>query len=398
MLARARPLAYSSAMSNRPVIDARTGTSSCAWWAVALLVLACSSNTTQDDSSTAAGSAGADAASEAEPRGGSGGASATDVSGGTDSGGGSETGGSGEVGGGTGASGGTHGDGGSPTGGSDGKGGSATGGTDSGGGSPTGGSDGDGGSVAGGSGGTGGVATGGSDGTGGYPGVPTIEEIPIVEGIGQCEPPCGITLENNDAYVGGAEGASLLFDFEAGEVTLRNDPENATATQQTVMMFTWEPGDYGFGIWTTGPFWFVFTENYEYDYGYSVWTDVQMRSQLTNPDTGDTVIVIYSFDAEHAVRIHEARVPRCDPNGSGPCQNPDDCPHVESGATELLSSACSACYERIVACSAANCADTCPGQGGNACMMCETDAGCHTEFMQCSGLDYMPPATLTLPG
>jgi hypothetical protein len=33
----------------------------------------------------------------------------------------------------------------------------------------------------------------------------------------------------------------------------------------------------------------------------------------------------------------------------------------------------------------------------NGRMMSQTESGCHTEFMDCAGIDYLPPGTLTLP-
>jgi hypothetical protein len=66
-------------------------------------------------------------------------------------------------------------------------------------------------------------------------------------------------------------------------------------------------------------------------------------------------------------------------------------------AAEKLSAECSGCYADFLSCVSMGCATECPGQGGNACMTCETDHDCHSAFMACSGLDHMPRGTLTWP-
>ena len=112
---------------------------------------------------------------------------------------------------------------------------------------------------------------------------------------------------------------------------------------------------------------------------------------------GALVMVVYSFSPDNTVRIHEAEIPRCDPQGAGVCENAGDCPGVETAATSELSAACSACYDLVADCSGEHCSGVCPGDGTGVCMQCETDAGCHTGFMECSGLHHLPPGSVTLP-
>jgi hypothetical protein len=179
---------------------------------------------------------------------------------------------------------------------------------------------------------------------------------------------------------------------------LRNDPENASENDQVILIFTWEDDDNGFSTWIRSPFWSVFSENYDYSEGYSVWTNERIRTQLFNQNTGQLAVVVYSFTDDHEVLIYDVHVPTCDAGApAGACTNVSDCPAVDAGATDLLSAVCAACYSELDACSASNCAGTCPGQGGNACMHCEIDAGCHTQFMDCAGLDFMPLDSLTFP-
>jgi hypothetical protein len=55
------------------------------------------------------------------------------------------------------------------------------------------------------------------------------------------------------------------------------------------------------------------------------------------------------------------------------------------------SAECGGCYDGIDACTAAYCAEDCAEDlAGNGCLRCQTDAGCHLEFMECSGLDFIP--------
>ncbi|MBN2194974.1 MAG: hypothetical protein JW751_19310 [Polyangiaceae bacterium] len=204
-------------------------------------------------------------------------------------------------------------------------------------------------------------------------------------------------MDPNDVYVGGAEGLTVFIDPTTGEALLTSDPAAASAGLEEVMSFSWEPGEYGYSAWVSSPSYWVFADNYVYDVEYSYATDTLMRAQIAVGEAHIPVIVVHSFGGEHGVRIHEIRVPSCNPTGEGPCQNASDCPAVETGDTMALSAACASCYDRIAACSAYYCPTDCPGAGGNACLNCETEHNCHGEFMACSGLDYLPPDTLTLP-
>jgi hypothetical protein len=228
--------------------------------------------------------------------------------------------------------------------------------------------------------------------------VPPIGDVGIVTDSTTCTPPCGIVMSPNAEYVGGAEGATLYYDPDTGAATLRNDPENAATGEVKIMSFTWEPGDYGYGSWVSSPLFWVFAQNSEYDYGYSEWADHLIRAQVRDPDTGIDYLVVYSYDGSgtHAVRIHELRIPECDAGGSGRCLNATDCPLVEAGSTGLRSD-CQICYDRLGLCTTTNCPDDCPGGVGNGCLVCQTSASCHIDFMNCSGLDYVPPNTLKYP-
>jgi hypothetical protein len=193
-------------------------------------------------------------------------------------------------------------------------------------------------------------------------------------------------------------GATLFSDSTTGQFTLRNNPDQATSTSLPLLIFTYSSTE-GYSVATQNNIWFAFTENYVYstDYnGYSLALDTVVTADLVDATTGQMYIVQFSMQA-NSVTIIEARAASCDSSKNTTCQNATDCPKVAAGQVSSLSTACSACYAAFTACSATNCPTDCPGQGGNACMMCQTDNGCHTAFMQCSGLDYMPPGTLTLP-
>ncbi len=105
----------------------------------------------------------------------------------------------------------------------------------------------------------------------------------------------------------------------------------------------------------------------------------------------------------------------CDPKGSGVCQNATDCPAVESGDARResgicgiqclededpgtcavacivdaadISAACAACYAGAVACGSENCLNECiENPEAESCIECQVEAGCRSEFSECSGL------------
>jgi hypothetical protein len=227
--------------------------------------------------------------------------------------------------------------------------------------------------------------------------VPQVEDVAVTDSP-TCEPPCGVVMAPDDRYVGGAEGATLFYDPATGTATLRNDPDNAGTDEVAIISFTWEAGDYGYGAWVSSPLFWVFAQNTGYDYGYSDWADTLIRAQIHDPDTDTDYIVVYSYDGSgtHGARIHELRIPSCDAEGEGRCLNSSDCPLVEAGSTGL-SAECQTCYDRLDRCTTINCPDDCPGGAGNGCLNCQADAECHIDFMNCGGLDYLPPNTLKLP-
>lgn len=223
-----------------------------------------------------------------------------------------------------------------------------------------------------------------------------IGEVPFDAEATACSPPCALTLELDATDLEDALGATLYVNFEAPSATLRNVTDAAAEGEERVMLFTWEE-DYNFGAWASGFTW-IYTENYVYagEPGYGLATDELIFAQLTDSKSGKTVLVVWSF-AEGLVRIHSVRVPSCDGNGTSACANATDCPFVDTGALSALSVSCGECYAAARSCSATNCPEDCPGQGGNACLNCEVEAGCDAAFRACSGLDYIPMNALTMP-
>jgi hypothetical protein len=238
---------------------------------------------------------------------------------------------------------------------------------------------------------------------------------------GSCTAPCELELGPTDNLPG--DSAVVLYDFATNTATVTSDPA-ANAASGWVIGFSYEEDPQrGYGAWSTGSWWFAFTEPLEYVEGTnSMQQNVEVTSQLVNPTTDQILRVVYSF-GDHSVRVHAIGVPDCDAAPSGACASPGDCALVEAGtlrmATEAcaiscgsegepciarciaddeeLSLECSACYGAFLTCVDTGCPLDCPGEGGSYCMACETAADCHTAFMACSGLDYMPRGTLTWP-
>ena len=106
----------------------------------------------------------------------------------------------------------------------------------------------------------------------------------------------------------------------------------------------------------------------------------------------------------------------CTPGGGGACQNPTDCPKVESGEARStsqtcglgcqqdddpamcsvscivrdaeISAGCAACYAALVGCASQNCLASCAADPTSvACNQCQIDSGCRDGFDTCSGLD-----------
>jgi hypothetical protein len=235
-----------------------------------------------------------------------------------------------------------------------------------------------------------------------------------------CTAPCELTLGPTDNLPG--DSAVVLYDFETNVATLTSDPV-ANAESEWVIGFSYEADPQrGYRAWSTYDWWFAFTEPLEYVEGTTGMKQyVEVTTEMVSPATSRILRIVYSF-GDHTVNIHSIVVPDCDSAQSGACASPDDCSLVDAGMLrtaaskcngtcagdqsciagcmsegEELSLGCSECYAAFLGCVTAGCPTECPGQGGGDCMACETSAGCHTAFMECSGLDYMPRGTLTWP-
>ena len=106
----------------------------------------------------------------------------------------------------------------------------------------------------------------------------------------------------------------------------------------------------------------------------------------------------------------------CDPEADTACQNETDCDAVESGDARMsaqscglgcledddpgtcavscivedtsISSECASCYAGSVECASENClADCAANPASDECTQCQIDAGCRSDFNDCSGLD-----------
>jgi len=268
--------------------------------------------------------------------------------------------------------------------------------------------------------GTGGASAGrGGQGTGGMGlgGVPVDVGAPQT---GQCTAPCQLELEATGDLPG--KSAVVVYDFDTNTAVVSSDTD-VSLNSQWVIGFTFEDDpQHGYGSWVRNDWWFAYTEPLEYvDGTYSMKQGELITSELINPKTNQILRIVYSY-GDQTVNVHEVRVPSCSTATSGMCASPSDCGPVEAGtvraATEACSTSCGAdspcvpncvvnnqslslgcanCYVDFLHCVTSGCSDACPSQGGNACMNCETDAGCHDGFMACSGLDYMPRGTLTWP-
>jgi hypothetical protein len=106
----------------------------------------------------------------------------------------------------------------------------------------------------------------------------------------------------------------------------------------------------------------------------------------------------------------------CDPEADTACQNENDCEAVESGDARAsaqscglgcledddpgvcavscivedtdISTECATCYAGSVQCASENClADCAADPTSDDCNQCQIDAGCRSDFNDCSGLD-----------
>lgn len=239
-------------------------------------------------------------------------------------------------------------------------------------------------------------------------------------GGSECIVPCELELGPADNLPG--DSAVVVYDFETGTATLTTNPA-VNAAGEWVIGFNYETNpEYGYGSWSTGDWWFAYTDPVAYVEGtYGMKPGIEFTSELVNPNTNQILQVVYSFGA-HSVSVQAIGVPRCDDTPSGACASEDDCASVDAGMLRSAAQTCSggcggenecaasclaegqdvtagcaSCYTDFVACVTAACPKECPGTGSDACMRCETDSACHLAFMACSGLGYMPRGTLTWP-
>jgi hypothetical protein len=107
----------------------------------------------------------------------------------------------------------------------------------------------------------------------------------------------------------------------------------------------------------------------------------------------------------------------CDADADTTCQNPTDCPFVENGQARITSGECGRmclltgnmdpacpvdcilgeiemtadcadCYSAATLCGIENCADEClEDPEAEVCQTCLVDAGCRSDFNDCSGLE-----------
>jgi hypothetical protein len=265
----------------------------------------------------------------------------------------------------------------------------------------------------------GGPAGHGGQGAGGMGlgGVPVDVGAPQ---MGQCTAPCQLDLEATGDLPG--KSAVVVYDFDTNTAVVSSDTD-VSLNSEWAIGFTFEDDpQHGYGSWTRNDWWFAYTEPLAYvDGTYSMKQGELITSELINPKTNRILRIVYSY-GDQTVNVHEVRVPSCSTATVGMCASPADCGPVEAGtvraATEACDASCGAaagcvpncvvtdqkislgcanCYADFLRCVTIGCPDACPSQGGNACMSCETDAGCHDSFMACSGLDYMPRGTLTWP-
>ncbi|HEX5100553.1 MAG TPA: hypothetical protein VFV94_13685 [Polyangiaceae bacterium] len=255
-------------------------------------------------------------------------------------------------------------------------------------------------------------------GSGGNGGEPSHDVGPPQQG--SCTAPCQLELAPTGDLPG--DSAVLVYDFETGTATLTSDADTSV-TSDWVIGFSFETDpQHGYGAWGRNQWWFAFTKPLVYvDGTYSMAQDVDMTSQMINPETDQTLLVTYSY-GEHTVRILDVRVPACSDAQGGACTGAADCPAVEGGILRAdaevcerdcnasascettclaedggISAGCAGCYVEFLDCVTTECTGNgCPSQGGNACMNCEVEH-CSDAFMSCSGLDYMPRGTLTWP-
>lgn len=266
------------------------------------------------------------------------------------------------------------------------------------------------------SGGAGGLATGGVGGTDGSGGsfenpdpatwgssTLAIDEVPLEEVAGYCTPPCAVEfIDNGDLAWPDSISAALYIDFDAPDAWLYQDMSLADESL-FAMGFTYEDNQYGYSAYFSSPMTDIFalnlqyTTNLDYEWDYSIWQDEIITFQITAYSEQKMALVSFSF-GDQLVRVHQVRIPSCSTSaGAGACTNAADCPLVDAGEGGQ-SLECIGCYDGIAACTASYCAAECAEDlAGNGCLRCQTDAGCHLEFMECSGLDFLPWNSLEFP-
>lgn len=231
----------------------------------------------------------------------------------------------------------------------------------------------------------------------------TPEEIVTSSEGGSCEPPCAVGLASNDefSFLDGLT-AALYIDFEDSSAALYDDLSLAPEGDYA-LAFSYEENQYGYSILMTSPMsdlWtrdFDMTTNLDFTDEYSLVQDQVMTLQIAATSLQQMALVSFSFGDE-LVRVHHVKVPSCETSAAeGACTNSLDCSAVDTGARGQ-SQACSDCFDGIASCTSLSCDEECAiDQAGNSCLRCQVEAGCHDEFMLCSGLDFLPWNSLEFP-
>ena len=217
--------------------------------------------------------------------------------------------------------------------------------------------------------------------------------VEVIRGEGQqCITPCGVELVVNEDHLG-MEWSALFLNPNTGEGRLTNDPSLELEGWILVVMLTYDSS--GYDMWFRAYSEPIDIENDHYDQAWKMLPFDPARVQINELSSDTPVNAVVSF-GDHEVYVHAVYIPKCHDTGDGVCENGSDCPPINDGVTYPETAACQACYDQYAACSEENCPIECPSTG-NGCKICEVNAGCNTEFMACSGLDYLPPGTINLP-
>jgi len=258
------------------------------------------------------------------------------------------------------------------------------------------------------------------------------EQVPTVT----CAPPCEVPLARRryfgDAYDATSRIAVLDFDFGTNSATLTN-AQSTISSDAFVVMFTLDDFRvYGYDFRVRGSQWMgEFLYPFEYaPNSMSLRKNFPMTLALYDTTNGDVALVDFSF-GDATVAVSAIRRPDCMRATTGACAGGSDCSAIDRGTArataegcaagcsasepdcvascvasgEGLSPGCASCYAAFADCVNTYCpkgGPDCPYAGTN-CVICETNGqladrpSCEADFLTCSGLDYMPPGTLSVP-